>query len=132
MRVAEHAYDKSFVRMFVAAPGGGNVSISFGAKLPGDGLDVLVHPEGGACGGGAGNNCSDLAVVFMDDFAWARSGTVAGPAGPAPHASTAGTSDLTHDSGSVRAAHGDAVRHVTARCSARGKPSGSRRRRQET
>ena len=82
MRVAEHAYDKSYVRMFLTFEGA-NVSVEF-ASGSGDSsgdLQLALTPVNcnGASGieAGAGVNCSDFAVVFMAGFAWDRAGKTA-------------------------------------------------------
>jgi hypothetical protein len=92
MRVAEHAYDKSFVRMFLTFQRV-NVSISFSAGGGGGGgggggdsvaaedpqlaLNLALEPQSSPGQPACGGNCSDYAVVLMGDFAWERAGAVA-------------------------------------------------------
>ena len=82
MRAAEHAYDKSYVRMFVML-GGANISIAFSDDGSGSGhsgsghsgsagLSLLATPAPLAAGGSF--NASDFTVVLLGDFAWGRAG----------------------------------------------------------
>lgn len=95
MRVAEHAYDKSYVRMFLTFQGA-NVTVEFssGQQLGGNSSDLqlaltplncapeIENAKGQA--GSSGNvnvngaaatvNCSDFVATFSSDFAWSRSG----------------------------------------------------------
>ena len=92
MRVAEHAYDKSFVRMFLTFQSA-NVSIEFSSGSGDDAsdLDVALTPlncddDGRAdrllperreevVAGGPTVNCSDFAVTLLPSWAWARAGS---------------------------------------------------------
>jgi hypothetical protein len=79
MRVAEHAYDKSFARMFLRFKQA-NVSISFSAGAGSFGssaLSVGVEPMSNATHKACGGNCSDYALVVMGSYAWERAGSVA-------------------------------------------------------
>ena len=79
MRVAEHAYDKSYVRMFLTFQSA-NVSVEFssGAGEQASELDLALTPLN--CAGDADMqdgptvNCSDFAVTLLPSFAWGRGG----------------------------------------------------------
>eukprot|EP00937_MAST-01D_sp_MAST-1D-sp2_P000362 g362.t1 len=100
MRVAEHAYDKSYVRMFLTL-NGANVSIAFsddgagrdlGTRSESAGLSLLAVPAVGSS-----FNVSDFAVVLLGSFAWGR----------------AGTAHVDGASGAVRLAAGGNLRSVS-------------------
>ena len=96
MRVAEHAYDKAYVRMFLTVQGG-NFSIEFasGTGASSSNLEVAITPmncassthgsteRGGLLGAGTGTgtstggiNCSDFAATFTPGFNWNRHGAM--------------------------------------------------------
>jgi len=69
VRVVEHAYNRSFVRMYVSPSGLANISMSYSAAPQPDGsapLQLLLETVG-AC---PQDNCSDVAVVLTGSFAW--------------------------------------------------------------
>jgi hypothetical protein len=90
MRVAEHAYDKSFVRMFLTFQSA-NVSVEFssGTGDQASELELALTPlncdaasggrnhgvVGGAALDGPTVNCSDFTVTVLPSWAWARAGT---------------------------------------------------------
>ena len=89
MRVAEHAYDKSYARMFLTFQGA-NVTVEFSSGVGGNSSDLqlaltplncasenaaaVAHGSGSGSGEGTTVNCSDFVATFSNDFAWSRSG----------------------------------------------------------
>lgn len=79
MRVAEHAYDKSYVRSFVTFQGA-NISVEYASGVPSSDsseLEIALTPLNcDAPFNGSTIDCEDFAAVFAGDFAWSRVGTV--------------------------------------------------------
>lgn len=79
MRVAEHAYDKSYVRMFLTFQAA-NVSVEFssGTGDQASELEVALTPlncnGAGEVADGPTVNCSDFAVTVLPSWAWGRAG----------------------------------------------------------
>ena len=79
MRVAEHAYDKSYVRMFLTFQSA-NVSVEFSSGTGDQASDLQLALTPLNCHGaeevqsGPTVNCSDFAVTVLPSWAWGRAG----------------------------------------------------------
>jgi hypothetical protein len=71
MRVAEHAYDKTYVRMFLTFQGA-NVSVEFSSGVGAASSDLSLALTPLNC---QAVNCSDFAVKLMPGWAWGRQGS---------------------------------------------------------
>jgi hypothetical protein len=110
MRVAEHAYDKTFVRMFLTFRQA-NVSVEFssGTGDQASKLDLALtplncddasggralHVVGGAALDGPTVNCSDFTATVMPSWAWGRAGTWEQPATDSLTAQASGLRSFT-------------------------------------
>lgn len=93
MRVAEHAYDKSYVRMFLTHENA-NVSAVFSSGKPGSSsahkLSLAVHSVNG-CGG----DCGDFALALGGRYAWGRAGNISNPSSSSIRFDSWGLRDIT-------------------------------------